>query len=49
VAGPIAHADHEKLDLEIGGRFPLAKDIEYSLPRVLIFDGRTLRTFGPAN
>jgi hypothetical protein len=36
---PLAHTHHEKLDLEIGWRLPLAKDLEDSLLGILISIG----------
>ncbi len=44
---PLAHANHEKLDLEIGRRLPLAKHLEDSFLGVLILYRRTLRPFEP--
>src|SRR5665213_1976309 len=47
VSTPLADADHEEVDLEIGGRLPLAEYLEDSLLGILVLDGRTLRAFGP--
>lgn len=38
VAAPLADADHKKVDLEIVRPFPLAKYVENSLLRVLVFE-----------
>src|SRR5437762_7227430 len=46
---PLAHAHHEQLDLEIGGRLPLSENFQYSLLGILVFHGRTLRTFEPTD
>ena len=46
---PLTHTHHEKLDLEIGGRLPLAKHLEDSLLRIQVLYGRTLRAFEPAD
>jgi hypothetical protein len=42
---PLAHANYEKLDLEISWRLPLAKHFKYSLLSILILYRRTLRAF----
>jgi hypothetical protein len=39
IAAPVTNADHEQLDLEVGGGFPSAKDIKYPLLRFLVFEG----------
>ena len=49
ISSPIAHAYHEELDLKIGGRLPLPKNLEDSRLSLLVFGGRTLWAFGPAN
>src|SRR5580765_4445955 len=49
VPAPLAHSHDEHLDLEIGGRLPLSEDLQYSLLGILVFHGRTLRTFEPAD
>jgi hypothetical protein len=36
MTAPLAHPNHEKLDLEIGWRLPLAKHFEDSLLGILI-------------
>jgi hypothetical protein len=41
---PLAHADYEKLDLEIGWRLPLAKHLEDSLLGILILYLAGVRT-----
>src|ERR1700692_4487684 len=46
---PLAHTHHEKLDLEIGWRLPLAKHLEDSLLGILILYRGTLRPFEPAD
>jgi hypothetical protein len=49
VPTPLAHTYHEKLDLEIGWRLPLAKHLKDSLLGILILYRRTLRAFEPAD
>src|SRR5205085_12312180 len=39
VATPVAHSNHEQLDLEIGGRLPLRENLQNPFLGVLIFDG----------
>src|ERR1017187_1716010 len=46
---PLSNTHHEKLDLEIGWRLPLAKHLEDSLLGILILYRRTLRAFEPAD
>src|SRR5687768_7686281 len=47
MATPLPDSDHEKLDLEIGGRLPLTENLEDPLLGVLVLDGRTLRPLEP--
>src|SRR2546426_12302866 len=49
VPSPLAHAHHEHLDLEIGGRLPLSENLQYPLLGILVFRGRPLRTLEPAD
>jgi len=49
ISSPIAHAYHEELDLKIGGRLPLPKNLEDSRLSLLVFGGRTLWAFVPAD
>src|SRR6185437_10730547 len=49
VPAPFADAYDEKFKPEIGGRLPLTKYLEDSLLGILVFNGRTLRAFKPAN
>src|ERR1700692_1739530 len=46
---PLAHTYDEKLDLEIGWRFPLTKHLEDPLLGILILYRRTLRALEPAD
>src|SRR5260370_19429482 len=48
VSSPIANAYHEKLDLKIGGRLLLPKNLEDSRLSLLVFPGPTLWAFVPA-
>jgi len=48
VTAPVTHTNHEHLDLEIPGRLPLREHLQNSFLRVLVFNGRTLRTFCPS-
>src|ERR1017187_3233264 len=45
IPAPITDADDERLDLEIGWRFPRAEDLQDSLLCIFVLDGRALRTF----
>src|SRR5690349_22047385 len=49
MATPLAHANYEKLDLEISWRLPLAKHLKDSLLGILILHRRTLRALEPAD
>ncbi len=49
VAAPIAHAHHDQLDLEIGGRFSLGEHLQNPLPGILVFHRRALRSFKPTD
>jgi hypothetical protein len=49
MAAPLADSNDEKVDLETGGRFSLAEHFQDSLLGILVLDGRTLRTFEPAD
>ncbi len=49
VPAPLADSYYEKFDLEIGGRLPLTEYLEDSLLGILVFSGRALRAFKPAN
>src|SRR5438067_824002 len=49
VPTPLAHTHHEKFNLEIGRRLPLAEDLEDSLLGILVLYRRTLRAFEPAD
>ena len=49
VSAPIADADDERLDFEIGWRLPWPEDIQDSFLCILILDGRALGTFVPSD
>src|SRR5690349_9758234 len=49
VTAPLPDSDHKEVDLEIGWRLPLAKHLKYSFLCILVFRGRTLRAFEPAD
>src|ERR1700722_18965984 len=49
IPAPITNADDERVDLEIGRRLPRAKNLENSLLRIFVLDGRALLTFIPGN
>jgi len=49
MAAPLANSNDEKVDLETGGRFPLAEYLKDSFLGILLLHGRTLRAFEPAN
>src|SRR5436190_13089216 len=49
IPAPVADADDEQLDLEIGWRLPLGEDLENPLLRVLVGGSRALRTFVPSD
>src|SRR5208282_2758339 len=49
VPAPIAHTNHEELDLEIRWRLPLTKYLQDSLLRILVLRRRTLRAFIPTD
>src|SRR5947209_7049362 len=46
---PLTHSHHEQLDLEVRGRLPLSENLQYPLLSILIFPGRALRPFEPAD
>src|SRR5438874_849880 len=49
IPAPITDADNEELDFEIVWRLPWAEDLQNSLLRILVLDGRALRTFVPGD
>src|SRR5207248_9945442 len=49
VPTPLADSYYEKFNPEIGGRLPLTEYLEDSLLGILVFKGRTLRSFKPTN
>src|SRR6185437_6280340 len=49
IPAPIADADDEGLDFEIGWCLPWAEDFQDSLLCIFVFDGRTLLTLVPGN
>src|SRR6266487_6425191 len=49
IPAPITDADDEGLDFEIVWRFPWAEDLQNSLLRIFVLDGRTLGTFVPCD
>src|SRR5258708_1746232 len=46
---PLAHTHDEHLDLELGWRLPLTKNIQDSLLGIFVLHRGTLRAFEPAN
>src|SRR5438046_1985173 len=46
---PFADSYYEEFDLEIGGCLPLTEYLKDSLLGILIFHGRTVRAFEPAD
>jgi hypothetical protein len=48
IPAPVTYAYDKQLDLEIAGRLPLREYLKDPLLRILVFDRRSLRTFGPA-
>jgi hypothetical protein len=46
---PLANSYYKEFDLEIGGRLPSTEYLKDSLLGVLVFHGRALRAFKPAD
>src|SRR6266581_9573777 len=49
ISAPITDADDEGLDFEIVWHLPWAEDLQNSLLRIFVLDGRALGTFVPSD